>query len=128
MELPTNTLTSPIIAVSNIPLGKNNQAITVDSLLGLFVPFGAIASINYTTNLPAARITYEEVGDAKEAVLNMNGFAYFGKYLRVVEHVEEVAKEEERWIQGRAVWDQDQGEENNTPELAVTTGKTDIEI
>ncbi|ODQ81317.1 hypothetical protein BABINDRAFT_160678 [Babjeviella inositovora NRRL Y-12698] len=127
MELPTISITSPTIHVSNIPSGKGEELTSTEALLSLFIPFGPIAHIQYSANQPFTKITYAELDDAREAILNMNGFRYFGKYLNVTEDQEKAdLADDEQWVKGRAVWDQ---EEPTGPAVSTNTEeKASIEI
>ncbi|CEP22880.1 unnamed protein product [Cyberlindnera jadinii] len=71
---------SSTVRVSNLPAQPN----TVETVQQLFESFGNILQLTqHSSSSSYIDVQFQDIGDAQEAVNNMEGFELFGKYLHV---------------------------------------------
>lgn len=97
---------SSTVRVSNLPAQPN----TVETVQQLFESFGNILQLTqHSSSSSYIDVQFQDIGDAQEAVNNMEGFELFGKYLHVskikesddsnaVQHDKKPVWEQEQWV------------------------------
>ncbi|CDK28381.1 unnamed protein product [Kuraishia capsulata CBS 1993] len=73
-------MSSSVIRIERLP-----RKIAQSDVVDVFIPFGEIKAVQINQQRGLVDVKYEQVEDAVEARLNMDGFLYFGQHLKVRE-------------------------------------------